>query len=119
LRLDQNQINEIRPGAFSKMPKLNELVLTVNKISTLPDDFVHPDAPLERGIKLEQNDIKTFPLNLLKKTEKVINVARNPIHCDCNAVIPQHLKHKVIGKCASPGHLNGRRCLLHGKCDHN
>jgi len=109
LRLDQNQINDIRPGAFSKMPKLDELVLSKNNIASIPDDLFHPDAPLLKGVKLMHNGLTSFPLLLLKKIRKVINVSNNPINCNCMSYIPKDLKSKVLGYCASPPHLKGRK----------
>ena len=108
LRLDDNRINDVRPGAFSQMPKLNELVLNKNAIMVLPADLVHPDAPLANGIKLNNNGLTSFPLALLLRTRKTINVRDNPINCNCFSVIPQDLKSKVIGVCDSPRHLKGK-----------
>ena len=108
LRLDQNNINDIRPGAFGMMPKLNDLVLVKNDIMALPDDLVHPDAPLENGIKLNHNGLTYFPLPLLMNTRKIINVGDNPINCDCYSVIPKDLKNKVFGHCLLPRRLRGK-----------
>ena len=108
LRLDDNKINDVRPGAFSQMSKLNELVLNNNAISALPADLVHPDAPLANGIKLNNNSLTFFPLALLLRTRKTINVYGNPINCNCFSVIPKDLKPKVIGVCKSPKHLKGK-----------
>ena len=108
LRLDQNKIDDIRPGAFNKMPKLQELILIKNEIKAVPEDLIHPDAPLGRGIKLNNNGLTYFPFFLLKKTRKIINVMNNPINCNCFSVIPDALKAKVIGVCHSPHALKGR-----------
>ncbi|XP_066935771.1 uncharacterized protein DDB_G0290587-like [Clytia hemisphaerica] len=112
LRLDQNQIDEVWPGAFGGMPKLNDLNLQNNKIMVLPDDFVHADAPLAKGIKLNNNGLTTFPLSILKKTRTYINVNGNPINCDCFSIIPKDLKNKAIGTCASPPSVKDRRISL-------
>ena len=108
IRLDQNDIKTIQTGAFSRFPFLNDVELSWNKIESLPDNLFHPDAPLVGGIKLTNNKITKFPLGLLKKTRSVISILGNPIHCDCNAVIPGDLKNKVYGRCHTPRHLRGR-----------
>jgi len=108
IRLDQNVIKSIQAGAFSRFPYLIDIELSLNKIESLPDDLFHSEALLLGGIKVSNNKITKFPLGLLKKTRAFISIIGNPIHCDCNTIIPADLKTKVYGQCHTPNHLRGR-----------
>ena len=108
LRMDQNEIDDVAPKAFYGLPNLNELQLSYNKISSLPDTIVETSAPLADGIKLQYNNVTTFPLAFLLNTQRIVNLHNNPIHCDCFSIIPNELKDKVRGTCISPLNLTGR-----------
>ena len=111
LRLDQNMISVIAPKAFYGLTNLNQLILSVNNLNSLPDTIVDNSAPLLKGIHLLNNNFTTFPLGFLLKTQKLININNNPIRCDCFSIIPTSLKAKVDGTCSSPPKLKGR--LIH------
>lgn len=107
IRLDQNAIKEIESKAFYGLPKLNQLVLSTNQITDLPDDIIDPRAPLANGLKVQKNQISSFPLNLLKRIRTNIQINNNPIDCDCFSVIPEDLKKLVQGQCSMEG-KNGK-----------
>ena len=108
LRLDNNKINTIQPGAFNGLPKLNQLVLEKNRIGVFDARMLDPTSPLNKGISLKNNRLKTFPMSVLVKYKSPLNVNNNKIKCDCLSVIPDQLKHLVSGTCHSPGYVKGR-----------
>ena len=107
LRLDRNMISVIAPKAFYGLTNLNQLILSVNNLNSLPDTIVDNSVPLLKGIHLFNNNFTTFPLAFLIKTQKLININNNPIRCDCFSIISTSLKAKVDGTCSNPPKLKG------------
>jgi len=102
LRLDQNKVDKIESKAFHGLTKLNQLVLTNNKISMFDESMLDSRSPLTKGVSIDNNKLRTFPINVLKRFKVKVNVKQNKIDCDCFAVIPNELKKLAFGKCHTP-----------------
>ncbi|XP_066299953.1 leucine-rich repeat-containing protein 3-like [Branchiostoma lanceolatum] len=126
LDLSDSGIRDLQGLADQYLPRLNELTLTGNQLSNIPDrafvNFVSlrqlnlPDNRIRlRKLYLQSNNIKQLSgemfWNLTSLTE--INMADNPFHCDCAI---DDLREWVAGKalfkdkiiCASPELMRGR-----------
>ncbi|ETN75414.1 leucine Rich repeat-containing domain protein [Necator americanus] len=81
LDLSYNQLDEIEPKTFEKLPGLERLYLQNNKLKKLP---LHASQRMQnlRQLNLDNNEIKELPDHLLTSTPHLehLSIAGNQIH---------------------------------------
>ncbi|XP_068161649.1 chondroadherin-like b [Antennarius striatus] len=114
LRLSWNSIRWVGPRAFQPLEKmLKELYLNNMGLEKMSQDSLAGLGPGLRSLFLEGNRLEEVPdLHPLSSLE-VINLADNPLMCDC-PLLPLRLwiekvNLKVRATCANPPELKGRK----------
>ncbi|KAK7939984.1 hypothetical protein WMY93_003310 [Mugilogobius chulae] len=121
LHLGGNKLKEVPTEALSRVSSLRDLRLTGNPILWLgPNAFkpMSPDSltglgPGLRSLFLEGNLLEEVPDFQPFRSLEVINLADNPLMCDC-PLLPlriwiEKINLKVRATCANPPEVKGRR----------
>ncbi|TKS68674.1 Slit -like protein 1 protein [Collichthys lucidus] len=139
IRLEQNGIKSVPPGAFTSYKKLRRMVLYGNKITELPSGVFDGLASLEL-LLLNANEIRCVRASVFKDLENLallslydnkiqslakgtfsslhsiqtLHLAQNPFVCDCNVKwLADFLRSNPIetsgARCASPRRLANKR----------
>uniref|UniRef100_A0A674K8Q4 Slit guidance ligand 3 n=1 Tax=Terrapene triunguis TaxID=2587831 RepID=A0A674K8Q4_9SAUR len=139
IRLEQNSIKTVPPGAFSQYKKLKRIVLYGNKITEIPkglfDGLVSLQLLLLNANKINCLRVNTFQdlhnLNLLSlydnklqtiskglfaplQSIQTLHLAQNPFVCDCHLKwLADYLQDNPIetsgARCSSPRRLANKR----------
>ncbi|XP_029282481.1 chondroadherin-like protein [Cottoperca gobio] len=114
LRLSGNSIRWVGPNAFRPLERsLKELYLDNMGLETMSQNSLAGLGAALRSLFLEGNQLEEVP-NLQPLTSlEVINLADNPLMCDC-PLLPlrmwiEKVNLKVRATCANPPELRGRR----------
>ncbi|XP_067344717.1 chondroadherin-like b [Channa argus] len=114
LRLSGNSIRWVGPNAFQPLARsLKELYLDNMGLEKMSQNSLAGLGPGLRSLFLEGNQLEEVPdLHPLTALE-VINLAHNPLMCDC-PLLPlrmwiEKVNLKVRATCANPPELRGRR----------
>uniref|UniRef100_A0A3P9KE80 Chondroadherin-like protein n=1 Tax=Oryzias latipes TaxID=8090 RepID=A0A3P9KE80_ORYLA len=114
LRLSGNPIRWVGPGTFKALENsLKELYLDNMGLERMSQDSLAGVGPGLRSLFLEGNQLEEVPdLRPLRSLE-VINLADNPLMCDC-PLLPLRLwiekvNLKVRATCSNPPELRGQR----------
>ncbi|KAK5850515.1 hypothetical protein PBY51_001390 [Eleginops maclovinus] len=114
LRLSGNAIRWVGPNAFRPLERsLKELYLDNMGLEKMSQSSLAGVGPGLRSLFLEGNQLEEVPdLQTLSSLE-VINLADNPLMCDC-PLLPlrmwiEKVNLKVRATCANPPELRGRR----------
>ncbi|XP_024913716.1 chondroadherin-like b [Cynoglossus semilaevis] len=114
LRLSGNPIRWIGPHAFQPVERsLKELYLDNMGLEKMSPDSLTGLGPRLRSLFLEGNKLEEVPDLQPFTSLEVINLADNPLMCDC-PLLPLRLwiekvNLKVRATCANPPELKGRR----------
>uniref|UniRef100_A0A667XIV1 Chondroadherin-like protein n=1 Tax=Myripristis murdjan TaxID=586833 RepID=A0A667XIV1_9TELE len=114
LRLSGNPIRWIGPNAFQPLTRsLKDLYLDKMGLEKMSRDSLVGLGPRLRSLYLEGNQLEEVPDLHPLTTLEVINLADNPLLCDC-PLLPlrmwiEKVNLKVRATCANPPELKGRR----------
>ncbi|GAA6099214.1 slit homolog 3 protein [Tachysurus ichikawai] len=105
IRLEQNLIKSIPPGAFSPYKKLKRMLLNANKINCLRVN-TFKDLQSLNLLSLYDNKLQTISKGLFTplRAIKTLHLAQNPFMCDC------HLKWLADYLFDNPIETSGARC---------
>ncbi|KAF4790617.1 hypothetical protein TURU_138741 [Turdus rufiventris] len=105
IRLEQNSIKVIPPGAFSPYKKLRRILLNANKINCLRVDAFQ-DLHNLNLLSLYDNKLQTIAKGTFSPLRAIqtLHLAQNPFICDC------HLKWLADYLHTNPIETSGARC---------
>lgn len=106
------QLERIAKATFNDNLNIENIILASNRKLQLIDDGALVGLPYLRHIVLRENAFKTFSENMLPWNElKSLELADNPIHCDCKLLWLTNLlsvKNLTL-QCASPIQLKSKQ----------
>uniref|UniRef100_A0A8C6TFX3 Slit homolog 3 (Drosophila) n=1 Tax=Neogobius melanostomus TaxID=47308 RepID=A0A8C6TFX3_9GOBI len=105
IRLEQNLIKNVPPGAFTAYKKLKRMLLNANKINCLRVNTFQ-DLQNLNLLSLYDNKLQTISKGLFAplRSIKTLHLAQNPFMCDC------HLKWLADYLFDNPIETSGARC---------
>nr|XP_014351256.1 PREDICTED: slit homolog 1 protein-like [Latimeria chalumnae] len=113
--LSNNQISEIAPDAFHGLRSLNSLLLNANKINCIRADAFQDLQNLSL-LSLYDNKIQALAKGTFTSLRAIqtLHLAQNPFICDCNLKwLADYLRSNPIetsgARCASPRRLANKR----------
>lgn len=106
--LSQNNILVIENGTFSKLKRLNTLILSYNRLQCLEDGAFNGLKNL-RILSLHDNSLSTLPQTAFNDLENLthISLGSNSLYCDCHMAwfskwIKARFVEPGIAKCEGP-----------------
>uniref|UniRef100_A0A8C7KQJ8 Slit homolog 1b (Drosophila) n=1 Tax=Oncorhynchus kisutch TaxID=8019 RepID=A0A8C7KQJ8_ONCKI len=115
IRLEQNGIKSVPPGAFTSYKKLRRILLNANKIHCIRATAFQ-DLENLALLSLYDNKIQTLAKGTFSPLHSIqtLHLAQNPFVCDCNLKwLADYLRSNPIetsgARCASPRRLANKR----------
>uniref|UniRef100_A0A8C9ZK40 Slit homolog 1b (Drosophila) n=1 Tax=Sander lucioperca TaxID=283035 RepID=A0A8C9ZK40_SANLU len=115
IRLEQNGIKSVPPGAFTSYKKLRRMLLNANKIHCIRAS-VFKDLENLALLSLYDNKIQSLAKGTFSSLHSIqtLHLAQNPFVCDCNVKwLADFLRSNPIetsgARCASPRRLANKR----------